>query len=506
MTAASIIQAAIANSDTIVHFGAGKCRELPMYLAHERRQVILVEPNPKLVAALAARAKSFANVTVMPYAVSDRAGQRTLNVFSLPECSSLHDASGILKYYPGLRKVDEVSVSVRTPADILAGLNHSQVNDACLIIDTPGEGSTVMKALAELATAKFANLHKLVILDEGCDLYDTAGVTEDEALALLCEQGYENHLEVPGESPLQRTYVLRHNPWLAESRRLRQKLECLESEPEEQAHEQRVGSSAGTDSRPKLKKGEANLDKPRKQPVASTQKLHESPGRGEESLQANSTIVVAGMRHCGSTVLFNVVRIALQKLGIPFASCYADYPGAMHNIKESDGVRLIKVHEFRDDVACMADFVLTCRRDLRDTVASAVRRDFLMCEMQGGAVGYAKYNRTLHDMWAPQSDYEFNYERFMRTPELVVAEVLDVLRLSGVDTQQVYAEAATLPTDDYQHTLLSPYHITDKAHALTFRDTLGCSDIRQIEEQHFCWLGNFGYQLATTVGGDSADS
>ena len=204
-------------------------------------------------------------------------------------------------------------------------------------------------------------------------------------------------------------------------------------------------------------------------------------------------IVVAGMRHSGSTALFNIVRLALLKAEVKFVSGYAENESWYGNRDKGDVVKLIKVHEFRDDIAYTNGFVFTTRRDLRDTVASAVRRGFRTVSDMGGAAKYARYNRTLHDIWMPHSNYVFIYEQFMQRPLSVIESMLDRLGLNRFWAQEILAELVSLPTDKYKETLLSPTHVTDPERQMSFRDTLSDEIIQEIDNDNTIWLAQYGY-------------
>jgi hypothetical protein len=206
------------------------------------------------------------------------------------------------------------------------------------------------------------------------------------------------------------------------------------------------------------------------------------------------TIVVAGMRHSGSTALFNLIRLALQEKGLNYASFYSEGVNKELLDDPDSGPLLIKAHEVRDDVLLRADVIITTRRDLRDTVASAKRRKFPLLQQLGGVVEYAKYNRVLHDVWLPHSDYQFVYESYMASPEKEVRKLLSFLGLD-VDVGPLCAQVANLPDDDYATTLLSNTHITDPYRMMTFEDTLDPAQIIRINTDHAGWLQRYGYPL-----------
>ncbi len=211
------------------------------------------------------------------------------------------------------------------------------------------------------------------------------------------------------------------------------------------------------------------------------------------SSSEKQVIVVAGMRHSGSTALFNIVRLTLEALQVDFFSCYSEYNDCVTKTLKMKCICLVKTHELRDDLLSAASTILTARRDLRDTVASAQRRGFPVLKSVGGPGEYAKYNRALHDIWLPYSSYEFVYERFMSDPVLLISEVLDVLGVKDINPSVIHEKICHLPTNKYETTLLSPAHITDPDHVLSFSDTLEDSVIEAIELQHSCWLDRYEY-------------
>lgn len=218
-------------------------------------------------------------------------------------------------------------------------------------------------------------------------------------------------------------------------------------------------------------------------------------GLAEAIRAGRAAIVVAGMRHSGSTALFNIIRMALEQEGLAFESFYSE--GARRELLSDpdQGVLLVKTHEYRDDVAGRASVVITTRRDLRDAVASAKRRNFPLLQRVGGTVEYAKYNRALHGVWAERSDFEFVYERFMGLPVPEIAAVLELLGLRKADPVRIAQAVANLPTDQYETLLLSPIHVTDPEHILTFRDSLTPAEIERIQLDHSAWLRRYGYAL-----------
>lgn len=208
---------------------------------------------------------------------------------------------------------------------------------------------------------------------------------------------------------------------------------------------------------------------------------------------APPVVVIAGMRHSGSTALFNTVRLGFAAMGSEPLVGYSEIGDIVLRANHSVRPTIVKTHEMRDDVRQIASIILTTRRDLRDTVASASRRNFGLMKRLGSPLEYAKYNRMLHEIWAPLSDYQFIYERYMSNPVEVTSEVFGRL---GIDTRfaaQVTQQVSALPVDDYQTTLLTPTHITDPERKLSYVDSLDPPAVHAIEREHEAWLITNGY-------------
>jgi hypothetical protein len=204
-------------------------------------------------------------------------------------------------------------------------------------------------------------------------------------------------------------------------------------------------------------------------------------------------VLIAGMRHCGSTALFNLIRLALNHLGYTVFSGYSEKI-TIDDLKSHDeDCALIKTHEIRNDLEELADIVICPVRDIRDTVASAKRREFPMLKRLG-TVDYAKHNRLLNQTWEPLQDHCFNYESFIKVPEGEVEKLYSFLSIPNSLVTKVIKEVRELPTNKYHETLLSDIHITDKNRELTYFDTLTASEIKQITQHNLRWLKKYGYE------------
>ena len=201
-------------------------------------------------------------------------------------------------------------------------------------------------------------------------------------------------------------------------------------------------------------------------------------------------ILVAGIRHSGSTALFNIVRLVLEKSDIDFQSGYVEHDWFKQDSPQ--GIRLIKIHEPKYDITQRPTVVLTTVRDLRNTVASASRRGFPLLEAMG-PVHYSEYNRMIEEFWRTKSDFLFVYEEYVSDPIKFSEALCEFLGFHDINCQELIANIDNLPNDDYEVTLLSD-HITDPERKLTFHDTLKEGTVEAITKKHKDWLDLFRYQ------------
>ena len=181
--------------DTLVHLGAGRCRELSDYLAWAPARMVLVEPESVSAAVLRGATAALDHVEVLQVAVSGSKGLACLNVFNLADLNSLRTPTGLLRLYPGLRQLRQPQVQTLPLGDLLAPLALRADQANLLVIDAPGEELRIVEDLIDLQTLhSFKNLVLHCGLQE---LYEGAASAE-QVLERLESQGYEI-LEQGGE-------------------------------------------------------------------------------------------------------------------------------------------------------------------------------------------------------------------------------------------------------------------------------------------------------------------
>ncbi|MEM9155856.1 MAG: hypothetical protein AAGB13_12620, partial [Cyanobacteria bacterium P01_F01_bin.33] len=91
-------------------------------------------------------------------------------------------------------------------------------------------------------------------------------------------------------------------------------------------------------------------------------------------MNERNVILCAGMKRSGSTWLYNVLRVLLQEHTTyqVYGAWVSDY-----DAKNLAPIHLIKVHGFNSQLLDYSDLVFTSRRDIRDVIASLIRKGWI---------------------------------------------------------------------------------------------------------------------------------
>src|SRR5690625_1994950 len=173
--------------DVIVHVGAGRCEELPTYLATSAKRIILVEPNARLAAELRTRCNNEPRVSILAVAVSDTAADNELTEYNLPEANSLYPPTDLRKLYPGLRMLGQQSVRTITGEDLLKECELTSDQNA-LIVQAPGAELGILESMTE--SGGIDQFSYLAVTCAEISLYASAS-DSNAVLKILQEQGFD---------------------------------------------------------------------------------------------------------------------------------------------------------------------------------------------------------------------------------------------------------------------------------------------------------------------------
>jgi hypothetical protein len=195
-------------SHTIVHLGAGCCRELANYLTHQPRQLLLVEADPELTKDLRHRTEGLQQVKVSCTAVAGLPSQATFHRFNLPELNSLHAASGLRETFPGLKTAKQIQVEAVNPASLLQPLQSQSVQENRLIRDRPGKKLPVMHTLKQLRLLHL--FEKVYLQSANVALYEGSEPAA-RVLQWLKEKGFDLENKDDSHDPDRPCWTLRRN-------------------------------------------------------------------------------------------------------------------------------------------------------------------------------------------------------------------------------------------------------------------------------------------------------
>lgn len=147
-----LISALQGVNGTILHLGAGLCRELDAYLETAAEQIVLVEPDPEAAQGLRERTATEARVTVIEAAVAGEGGEATLHRYSVSGLSTLHPLKTLPTQWPGLREIAQLQVKALDMAQLLEQVTLEEDKQHWLVIETPGEEKQVLLTIGKHCT------------------------------------------------------------------------------------------------------------------------------------------------------------------------------------------------------------------------------------------------------------------------------------------------------------------------------------------------------------------
>jgi hypothetical protein len=205
-------------------------------------------------------------------------------------------------------------------------------------------------------------------------------------------------------------------------------------------------------------------------------------------------IAVVGMRQSGSTALYNMIRYIFTSNDIAVYGEVDDEYDPLCKKAQASPVHIRKGHAYSSSVNEWSDYIFVTKRDLRDSVASSIRK-------KGKPIGdkdiIAHCHRLIeaYSEWEKYANYIFSYELFMKNPESVISEVLGILGVSCASVSEINdwlqylfkASGKRLKKIGYDEIRLTRRFITNKGRVGGYKKTLSSHESKLIRKEFNWW-------------------
>ncbi len=170
----------------IIHLGAGECKELSKLQQFNSKSIVLIEANPALAAKLRINTEGVDNVVVVEAVVTKKPGNTTFWITNDPNESSTLRPVNLLKWYPNLKTVQEVTVSGKTMEQIeeIHHLNFNENN--LLMIETQGSEVDIISS----TDAKVMQRFSWIAVRTSRDVLYEGGANQKGVEVVLSEFGF----------------------------------------------------------------------------------------------------------------------------------------------------------------------------------------------------------------------------------------------------------------------------------------------------------------------------
>ncbi len=256
--------------DTIVHIGAGRCREYDEYKAAGARRIVLIEPDPESARYLRENFGGEEETQVIEKAVTASGGPVQLQIYNVRRFSSLREPTGLSELYPGLRTVGEAAPETWSPRQMCEELGIDSHKFNWLIVDAPGEEGAILENLREEGLLE---QFEKVSLYAGISALYEGNLPAEKILSELEEMGYEEISMEDDEEPERPRWTLYRDEVKVRNSQLEKKIKELGKElsklkaihaEEKKSAEQRISE---------LESREAELSKVLEERAEETEKL-----------------------------------------------------------------------------------------------------------------------------------------------------------------------------------------------------------------------------------------
>lgn len=217
---------------------------------------------------------------------------------------------------------------------------------------------------------------------------------------------------------------------------------------------------------------------------------------GTDVSGARFLLLSAGMPRSGSTWLYNAMRLLLRA---NWPGPDAIEPGWIGDLDAASmhPRRLVKLHEHHPVLVEQATFIAYSFRDLRDAMASAVRKFGRSPDL-----GHADHLVRQDALWKACAHHVMRYEDMLADPLAELARIAQGMGIEGIDLPSVLSDLNRLNYDApgarngvyHRENLLHQGHITD-GRVGSWINSIDAAVERAIVERHRTWFEANGYAV-----------
>ena len=203
-------------------------------------------------------------------------------------------------------------------------------------------------------------------------------------------------------------------------------------------------------------------------------------------------ILSTGPHRSGSTWMYNVLRmICIENNKSVYGSFVNKY-----DLENESEVHVVKLHGYIKSMKAIGDLTFMTVRDIRDIIASAVRRDMVQPTMLDVERYARKIIRREYNQWSTCCDLQLRYEDIMKSKPKAISKIAKVMSMP-VDPIKVsrLVEDIPIPNDESEFNAenqLHHNHITNGVHG-SYKTTLPKDIVGFLEHEYQWFLKRHGY-------------
>ena len=215
-------------------------------------------------------------------------------------------------------------------------------------------------------------------------------------------------------------------------------------------------------------------------------------------------IVIGGMGLAGSTLCFNIFKNLIDITN----NSHTVFLGTNKKHVENNGgdmINLYKSHLYQNIFGSRRYFNIVVIRDLRDCVASMVRKT--PKKWKNNVKGAADYNMAYYKTWQNRRyNAYFKYEDYKKDPFSYIKNIITLMEIN-VDDETIkriiydaenIIKSDNIPTrqtgEGWNKHLLIKKHATNSGKIGDYKNKLSEEDIKFINEKYSWFLEKYGYE------------